>query len=82
MARVSALEDRLTGLEATAHDDTGQARAQGLRDAVRATRGAVDELVDARLPGARTAELGLIARRLEDALMPAAPAGPPASALS
>jgi hypothetical protein len=80
VARVSALEDRLTGLEATAHDDTGRARAQTLRDAVRATREGVDELVDARLPGPRTGELGLIARQLRDVVTPPAPPGPPASA--
>ena len=37
-SRVSALEDRLTALEATAPDDPNRARARWLRDAVRAAR--------------------------------------------
>lgn len=77
--RVVAVEDRLTGLESTAPDDPGRARARELRDAVRAARGGVEELVAAGLPGSRRAELTLLASQLESALTQPGTAGPTAS---
>ena len=46
--RVTALEDRLTRLETVAPDETSGARARQLRDAVRAARGGVEDLVASR----------------------------------
>jgi hypothetical protein len=47
--RVSALEDRLVGLAATAPDDIGRGTSTTLLESVRAARGSVDRLV---APGA------------------------------
>ncbi|HET6969099.1 MAG TPA: hypothetical protein VFI44_12500, partial [Ornithinibacter sp.] len=74
--RVTAAEDRLTGLESTALDDVGRARALELRDAVRTARVGVEELVAAGLPGPRAAELALLAAQLETVLVRPGPAGP------
>jgi uncharacterized protein HemX len=43
--RLSALEDRLTALEATAGDEDGRTRARTLRDAVRDSRQRLDVLI-------------------------------------
>ncbi len=47
-ARVGAVEDRLTGLEAAAPDETRGARARALRDAVRGARADVESLIASR----------------------------------
>lgn len=78
-ARVTAVEDRLTGLESTASDDSGRVRARSLRDAVRTARLGVEELVFAGRPGPHATELSLLASRLDAALAGAETVGPPAS---
>jgi hypothetical protein len=47
-ARVARVEDRLTGLEASAPDESRRTRARALRDAVRAARGDVEALIASR----------------------------------
>ena len=74
--RVMATEDRLTGLASTAPDDAGAARATQLRDAVRAARLGVEELVVARGEGSPAAPLALLTSQLEAVLAPPGPAGP------
>jgi hypothetical protein len=74
--RVMASEDRLTGLASTAPDDAGAARATQLRDAVRAARLGVEELVVARGEGSPAAPLALLTSRLEAVLAPPGPGGP------
>lgn len=66
--RVTTIEDRLTGLEASAPDDAGRARASALRDAVRDARHAVEDLVQVRDTTTQIRELSSIATRLEAAL--------------
>jgi hypothetical protein len=78
-SRVTATEDRLTGLESTAPDDLGRSRARQLRDAVRATRTGVEELVAAGVPGSGAAELSRLSAQLDAVLAAPGPAGPPAS---
>lgn len=73
--RVMATEDRLTGLASTAPDDAGAARATQLRDAVRAARLGVEELVVARGEGSPAAPLALLTSRLEAVLVPPGPGG-------
>ena len=76
--RVVAAEDRLTGLASTAPDDPRRARATQLRDAVRAARLGMEELVAARAPGS-AAQVALLAARLDAVLAqpgPDAPGGP------
>ena len=79
VARVTAAEDRLTGLESTAPDDSGRARARTLRDAVRSARLGVEDLVFAGRPGLHPSELSLLAGGLETALAESATGGPTAS---
>jgi hypothetical protein len=71
--RVSAAEDRLTGLEASAPDETRAARARSLRDAVRASRIDVEVLLDARDQTGIPVALAAATARLLEALDP----GPP-----
>ena len=73
--RVSAAEDRLTGLEASAPDETRAARARSLRDAVRASRIDVEVLLDARDQTGIPVVLAAATARLLEALDPG-PADP------
>ena len=77
--RVSAAEDRLTGLEASAPDETRAARARSLRDAVRASRTDVEVLLDSRDQAGIPVVLATATARLLEALDPgpADPAPPP-----
>jgi hypothetical protein len=67
-SRVGALEDRLVALEASAPDDADRARALALRDAVRASRVHLDELVRSGATDTLLRDLDAIAARLEAAL--------------
>ena len=71
--RVVATEDQLTGLEPTAPDEAGRARALELRDAVRDARRGVEGLVTSGEPATLARELGAIAARLSDTLSPPPP---------
>ena len=73
-ARVGAAEDRLTGLEASAPDETRAARARTLRDAVRASRADVESLVVSRDQAATPVQLAAASTRLLAALNPPPPA--------
>ena len=73
--RVSAAEDRLTGLEASAPDETRAARARSLRDAVRASRTDVEGLLDSRDQSGIPVVLATATARLLEALDPG-PADP------
>jgi hypothetical protein len=66
--RVAAVEDRLTVLEASAPDDATRAGTRTLRDAVRASRGRVDELLQSGDPEAISPTLNEVAAELEAAL--------------
>ena len=72
-ARVGALEDDLTALEATAPDDPDRARARALRDAVRAARVRVEALVVPGSDESTSAVLDGVINDLELALRPAGP---------
>ena len=61
LARVTAVQDQLTALSATARRDVDQARSTQLRDAVREARERVDGLVAARAPGPVSQEVASIA---------------------
>lgn len=67
-SRVSALEDRLTALEATAPDDADRGRARTLRDAVRASRNRLGGLIAARDADALLRDLDAVAAELDTAL--------------
>jgi hypothetical protein len=67
-SRVAAVEDRLTVLEASAPDDATRTDTRTLRDAVRASRGRVDELLQSGDPEAIYATLNQTAAELEAAL--------------
>ena len=67
-SRVSALEDRLTELAATARDDAGRGRALGLRDAVRTADLQLNVLVGARRFDTFAYDLDGVAAGLEAAL--------------
>jgi hypothetical protein len=67
-SRVSALEDRLTELAATARDDAGRSRALGSRDAVRAADLQLNVLVGARRFDTLAYDLDAVAAGLESAL--------------
>ena len=67
-SRVSALEDRLTELAATARDDAGRSRALGLRDAVRAADLRLNVLVGARRFDTLSYDLDAVAAGIEAAL--------------
>jgi len=72
-ARVRALEDRLTALEATSPDDPGGAQARALRDAVRAARVRVEALVAPGSSLSVSSELAGVSNDLELALQQAGP---------
>ena len=72
-ARVGAVEDRLTGLEAAAPDESRAARAGTLRDAVRASRADVESLVASRDQAAAPVLLATASTRLLEALNPPPP---------
>ncbi len=72
-ARVSAAEDRLTGLEAAAPGEERAARARTLRDAVRASRADVESLVATRDQAATPVQLATATSRLLTALNPPPP---------
>ena len=73
-SRVSALEDRLTALEATAPDDVGRTRARTLRDAVRTTRTRLHGLLTAGRVDTLQRDLDAVAAELERALETPQPA--------
>jgi hypothetical protein len=73
-SQVSALEDRLTALEATAPDDAGQTRARTLRDAVRAARTRLHGLLTAGQVDSLQRDLDAVAAELERALESPQPA--------
>ena len=66
--RVAAVEDRLTALEASAPDDATRTGTRTLRDAVRASRGRVEELLQSGDPEAISPTLNEVAAELEAAL--------------
>lgn len=67
-SQVSAIEDRLTALEATAPDDTGRTRARTLRDAVRAARNRLQILLTAGQVDTFQRDLDAVAAELERTL--------------
>ncbi|HEX2361758.1 MAG TPA: hypothetical protein VHI11_06775 [Jiangellaceae bacterium] len=67
-SRVSAVEDRLTALEASAPDDAGRAWARTLRDAVRAARDHMQELTGSGSGDTLLRDLDAVAAELEAAL--------------
>lgn len=72
-ARVGALEDDLTALEATAPGDPDRAQARALRDAVRAARVRVESLAVPGSGESTSAVLDGVINDLELALRPAGP---------
>ncbi|HKA68459.1 MAG TPA: hypothetical protein VKG85_04985 [Actinomycetes bacterium] len=74
-SRVTALEDQLVGLETAAPDEAARSRARALRDAVRGSRGQLEELVRFGSPDTLSRDLDAIAGRLEAALQPEPPPG-------
>ena len=66
--RIAAVEDRLTALEASAPDDATRTGTRSLRDAVRASRGRVEELLQAGDPEAIFPTLNEVAAELSAAL--------------
>jgi hypothetical protein len=66
--RIAAVEDRLTGLEASAPDNATRTGTRTLRDAVRASRGRVEELLQSGDPEAISPILREVAAELEAAL--------------
>ncbi len=66
--RVAAVEDRLTVLEASAPNDSALAGTRALRDAVRASRGRMEGLLQSGDPQAILPTLNEIAAELEAAL--------------
>ena len=66
--RIFAVEDRLTVLEGSAPDDASRAGTRILRDAVRGSRGRVEELLQSGDPTAISPTLNEVAARLETAL--------------
>ena len=73
LARVTAVQDQLTALSATARRDVDETRATQLRDAVREAREGMDGLVASRTPGPVSQEVANIAAHLEAALAVATP---------
>jgi hypothetical protein len=74
--RIAAVEDRLTVLEASAPDDATRTGTRTLRDAVRASRGRVEELLQSGYhPAAISPTLNEVAAELEAALGPMNQAG-------
>ena len=72
-ARVSAAEDRLTGLEAAAPEEERAARARTLRDAVRTSRADVESLLATRDQAATPVRLSEATSRVLTALNPPPP---------
>jgi len=72
-ARVREVEDRLTGLEASAPDEQRAARATELRDAVRSSRTDVETLIATRDEVGTPAVLAAATSRLVEALNPPPP---------
>ena len=66
--RISEVEDRLTILEQSAPDDVTRTGTRNLRDAVRASRGRVEELLQSGDPTAISPTLNEVAAELEAAL--------------
>ena len=66
--RIGAVEDRLTILEASAPDEATRTGTRTLRDAVRASRGRVEELLQSGNPEAISPTLNGVAAELEAAL--------------
>jgi hypothetical protein len=66
--RIAAVEDRLTALEASAPDDAARTSTRTLRDAVRVSRGRMEELLQSGDPEAISPTLNEIAAELEAAL--------------
>lgn len=66
--RVSAVEDRLTALEASAPDDAGRTWTRILRDAVRAARDHMQELTGSGAGDTLLRDLDAVAAELEAAL--------------
>ena len=73
-ARVRALEDRLTALEATSPDEPAGAQPRALRDAVRAARVRVEALVAPGSSLSTSSELAGVSNDLEGALQRLEPA--------
>jgi len=72
-ARAGAAEDRFTGLETSAPDETRAARARDLRDAVRAARSDVESLITSRDQLSTPVVLAASIARLQDLLNPPQP---------
>ena len=68
--RIAAVEDRLTVLESSAPDDATRAETRTLRDAVRASRQRIEELLQSGDPTAISSTLNEVAAGLEAALGP------------
>jgi hypothetical protein len=66
--RIDAVEDRLTALEASAPDDLTRTETRTLRDAVRASRGRVEELLQSGNSAAIFPTLNEVVAQLEAAL--------------
>jgi hypothetical protein len=66
--RIAAVEDRLTALESSAPDDITRTGTRTLRDAVRASRGRLDELLQSGNADAISPTLNEVAAGLEAAL--------------
>lgn len=73
-SRVTAAEDRLTVLEASAPDESAQARAAALRDAVRSGRVRMEALRESSSTETMSQDLDTVAADLEAALTPPVPA--------
>ncbi len=71
-SRVAAVEDRLTALQPSAPDDSGRIRVRTLRDAVRTSRGHMQDVVDSGAPGTVHQDLDAVVAELEAALRGAA----------
>jgi hypothetical protein len=71
--RVMAVEDRLTALEASAPDEAARTRSRTLRDAVRAARGRMQELLESGSLDTVSRDLDAVAAELEGALASANP---------
>jgi hypothetical protein len=74
--RVTAVEDRLTGLETSAPDESRAARARVLRDAVRDARLGMADLLVRRDPALLARDLLAIRAGLEAAVAPPPPPPP------
>ncbi len=67
-SRVAAVEDRLTALEPLAPDEAAQLRAVDLRDAVRAARGQIRDLLESGRPETMSQGFDVVAAQLEQVL--------------